>query len=105
VRGAAAVAVSSLPAFFSSVFSDVNPGIIESIWWLTFIAIAAGAVCYVIFRSISSKRGLIALGGLLLAGCLVWVELLLAIALDVLSFNPAMNAWLTRFSFISFLPA
>jgi hypothetical protein len=103
LRGAAAVAISSLPAFFSNVFSDINPAIIENIWSLTLlVSLGAGAVFYVAFRKSASSQMIIIVGILLFAACLVCAALVLAIALQVFSISSAMNAWIARLAFIGF---
>jgi hypothetical protein len=95
-KGAVSIAVSSMPAFFSNFFNDVNPGIIKQIWWPTLlIAIVAAIVCYVTSKLLPHPA-LIVVAVSLLFVCFGSFAFLEMVALKVLHPGPAAGAVITR---------
>jgi hypothetical protein len=97
--------LSSLPAFFNSIFSFVNPRIIELMWGTTALAgFAIATVTYVIARLLSDRTILLGIiGGLLIFILIASLILLLAVVGRVLSFSPPTNAFLVRLFFVGFV--
>ena len=95
-KGAVSVALSTAPAFFSSFFKDVNPGIVEQIWWTgVLVALAAGLASYVASRLLPTWA-LITAAVVFFLICFGSVTLLESIALKVLHFSPRTDAMLMR---------
>jgi hypothetical protein len=103
IRGIAAVGISTLPIFLSSVFGDVNPTIIKRIWWVALLlSLASASIFYVLIRRASSNRAVILCGLVLLLLCLASALAIFAVAGDVLQASSAVTGFFIRASLVVF---
>lgn len=98
------IGISSIPAFFSNFFTDLNPATVERVYWPTvFLSLVSALVFYgASQRWPSAAHGVtIALASI----CGATFVFLLMMIFDAVSFSPAANALLARLLLVTFFVA
>lgn len=93
LKGIAAVAIAASPALLQNSLPEVNPGIIEKLWWVTIAAAGVFALVFFAFSRWLSTSICMIIATLLLAMAIVCLVGIYSIVEDVISVKPNASAF------------
>lgn len=103
-KAAVTIGISSIPAFFANFFPDLNPAIVERVWWpIIVLSLASAAVFYGLSQRWPPSSWIVA--ALLFVICIIDFAFLMAMVFGAITFSPAVAALLARLLLVAFFVA